>query len=708
MEQYENSAKGDRLKAEARDMCPVCEQTVWVSFYFDAFGHRQDTDGEHMSNIGKLFMAAMDKRDKGIARFYYPGLGANYEPEISELEEAQNALLEKAVKDELLKEAKAAETKAAAAAFKKSKAEIIADLKKNGMQGWRERAEKIVKANSKDAVKVYQNQYRIVFKPRERAKFLRGISRHWRNFFEDLATHPWRAIKIVETELAKITAGHVAERWNFVRDASFVAALFNTGVDTRLLAAEVDFKKFVALTKSCNVIKQINIAIFGADMGGALALAFANKLQKEICKGGKFMDASVNIRFIGLFDCVSNRYDDNFATGFVPLSNAIVGEQRLPKGVDHIVHFAAAHENRLYKQLTSIGGIAKPGSPVEEYLFPGAQEDVVGGYTSQEQGVSNQLSRMPLQMMLGRAWRNGVPVYSLEKMRADKSVKTAEIYSAFKMDESIRDLVYAYWQKVKTLSSTVVPASKYVDIHHLGQTYADTGNACVPLLKPADIVQAPANLQEEMKGHVALQIAWLKHWYTHYQPPAALTLRQEWLETHKRTALDQRYEFLSNEIHRLSEKAKINPLEPSALSDKERALWTAWDKNDPKILGDSLALFERYVHDSMEESMIESMFDHFFYSRHYIDYRTITTITFPPDQTFFDKMVDGAASAVKWAGEKTANAVKSVAGEKTANEVKTKSDEAAETLTKKVTLDKVKDVAKDSAKSMAKGALGVK
>jgi hypothetical protein len=33
---YNATAKSDRIKAESKDLCAVCQKMVWVSFYFDA------------------------------------------------------------------------------------------------------------------------------------------------------------------------------------------------------------------------------------------------------------------------------------------------------------------------------------------------------------------------------------------------------------------------------------------------------------------------------------------------------------------------------------------------------------------------------------------------------------------------------------------------------------------------------------------------
>jgi hypothetical protein len=139
-----------------------------------------------------------------------------------------------------------------------------------------------------------------VFNETERNKYWRGIGRYWKNFAEDLLHHPMRLHKYVKNELAGMVGKHSIERFGFVRDAAWVAALFNTGVDTRLEIAAHDFEEAVTEAKQHGTIKHINVAVFGADMGGALAIAFANKLLKDVCEEGKYEGIAVHLRFMGL------------------------------------------------------------------------------------------------------------------------------------------------------------------------------------------------------------------------------------------------------------------------------------------------------------------------------------------------------------------------------------------------------------------------
>lgn len=623
MQQYEASAKADRLKAQANDLCPICNQTVWLSFYFDAFGHNKDEDGPRISNIGKLRLAAIDNGFKGIRPFYYPGLGATFHPEL--------ALLAVMEAEKIAEDAKKAEEGIAKKAGKDTLAKAGKEVWQQ-KEGWWQRVERMVKADGKKLFHSYKDQSDIVFKPTERARYLRGVERYWKDFAEDLFHHPGRLHKAVKNELAKATVGHVAERWSFVRDAAWVSALFNTGVDTRMDAAVKDFKEAVNTTRKAGTIHHINVAIFGADMGGALAVAFANKLLKEVCDNGKFKDADdaeVNIRFMGLFDCVAARYDDNFLTGFVPLANAVAGDLTLPNKVERVVHFAAAHENRLFKHLSSIGGVKQPGARLEERLFPGAQADVIGGYESGEQGCDNQLSRMPLRMMLGRAWRNGVPVYALEKLENDQSLDR-KIFLHYKMDSSISDLVYDYWNKVRELSTTVKTVS-YLDVKDFQRGHIDTDHGCALLPPPAQIKEVPQDIKGELPAHMALYVSWLKHWYG----------------AHDKFSNDlqrQRHQFLKNEIGRMSNVIKTGLGGVDALCPEDRVIWSIWQANDGKLLDKLMPLFEKYIHDSMADCAIEQAWGDLMYSRHYLTYRPINMIKQEPDKGYFATLWDKVAA----------------------------------------------------------------
>ena len=624
---YETSGKSDRVKAESQDLCAVCQQMVWVSFYFDAFGHHKDRDGEHISNIGKLWMSSLDKREKGIFSNYYPGLATPFNPELAVL-----ATIAASKTAEKVKEAETGVAKNAA----KNTGKQVAKEALAGNPGWWQRVRRLVAHDIKKLGYDYKSQTDIVFHDTARNRYLRGVQRYWKNFAEDLLHHPQRAVGIIKTELFKFGA-KLGSEISFIRDTGWAAALFNTGVDTRLEAAKTDFKREVYQTLQLGDIKHINVAVFGADMGGALAIAFVNQLLKDECKNGKFNGIPVNIRFMGLLDCVSARYDDNFLTGFIPLSNAVSGDLKIPKAAERVVHYAAAHEQRLYKPLSTIGGTRAPGGRLEERLFPGAQEDVIGGYANREQGVSNQLSRMPLQMMPNRAWRNGVPVIPLDNM----PTKDLGTYTLFEMDIAIRDQVYSYWSKALALSSTTQL------IEHPGTPLFTDGKLNMSALtsaapKPDYLHKLPADIQAELPGHLALYISWLKHW----------------VETHpaksgQRVSLD----ILKVDVESMLRRSKLSPLDPAALSAAEKSLLALWQGNATSVLGDSSQLFDHYVHDSLADNGVARVAAGLFNCINYLGHRTILPLEQEPDKSYIVKFIDGVKGGAKIVGNSIVDVV---------------------------------------------------
>ncbi|WP_293935125.1 phospholipase effector Tle1 domain-containing protein [Iodobacter sp.] len=626
------TAKSDRIKAEARDLCPVCEQTLWISFYFDAFAHHKDDDGDAISNIGKLWRASLIQADKGIFSNYYSGLGARFEPEMTVLAKMQVVQMAKAVSR--------AEEKIATDAYDAVKEKITAEAAMR-KEGWWKRIERTVAKDLKKLKHDYKNQWDIVWRdPKDRARYLRGVGRYWKTFANDLIHHPLQIHKHVSNELAKTVRNQTAERVGFVRDAVWVAALFNTGVDTRLEQAEEDFKENVRYGQSLGKIKHINVSIFGADFGGALALAFADRLANEVCKQGKYKGIQVHFRFMGLLDCVCSRFDDNFLTGYIPLANAISGSLKIPRVVEKVVHYAAAHEYRLYKPLSTIGGARKPGGRLEERLFPGAQADVIGGYQDKEQGVHNELARLPLQWMLNNAWRNGVPVMSLPKMKVEES----EIYALFYLQDSTKELVDKYWLKARELAAEVKTAPLNISTQDLQKGYVNTAHSCMqlPMVGQTESV-LPADVKAELPGHIVMHTAWLKSWYESYAPGKGSALEQE------------RYAMLKNEINTMTRRSQYSPLEPGALSDEEKKLWAMWQNNSANNLGETKPLFQKFIHDSMAESAIERAWDDLMYSRHYLNHRLITPLEQQPKEDFFDVNYGklGQEAADKVAADKT-------------------------------------------------------
>lgn len=264
-------------------------------------------------------------------------------------------------------------------------------------------------------------------------------------------------------------------------------------------------------------LNHINVALFGYDMGGGLALAFCKRLLQETCSGGRYEGTTVRIRFMGLFDCVTNRYEDNWLTGFMPMSNAVSSELLLPDEVGRCVHYAAAHELRFYKPLTIIGADPEDfRGKRQEQLFPGSQEDVGGGVEAGEGGVSDQLARYPLQMMYNRAYGAGVPMPSLSEL---KNVDP-KLYVELQPSKDAENFQQAYRHAVKSLVTvTRVIEPSLMRLQSLsctmpaltGASNADPG--CYVPPQPLKITELPSDVETQYKGHIAIYIQWLRMWY---------------------------------------------------------------------------------------------------------------------------------------------------------------------------------------------------
>ena len=204
------------------------------------------------------------------------------------------------------------------------------------------------------------------------------------------------------------------------------------------------------------------IDIFGFSRGGALAIAFANMIQKkgipDLSSARKlsYLDdqgirrdrivysryfQSPNINFVGVFDVVGsfgipgNRQNVGFDLG-------------RPSRTANIRHATANDEKRFFFPLTSM--LDAPGrgpASVREVAFPGAHSDVGGGYED-----IDTLARAPLNWMWQEAVQSGVPLQGLrpEDRRIDPDAPAHYSSSAFEeyLDIQYRQLGWRYVRKV--------------------------------------------------------------------------------------------------------------------------------------------------------------------------------------------------------------------------------------------------------------------
>ncbi|KFX03032.1 hypothetical protein KP22_16605 [Pectobacterium betavasculorum] len=240
-----------------------------------------------------------------------------------------------------------------------------------------------------------------------------------------------------------------------IRDNPIVAELLMTGVDARVDSAKNQFKLNVEDVKKINQlpIKLIQISVFGADLGAALARRFIDELLESVCsKVGneyRYADSKVEVIFAGLFDCTrrsSLDMGDTVATASdgagLLARNPVVGifttafgakviefDKPLHPAVKNALHLIAAHERREYRPLLPLGPLR---SGWREVLCPGISEDVTGGLLPNEQRPSAELCRVPLHQMYKAACRAQVPFPNFKTLRE----KDPYVASYFIMQDS--------------------------------------------------------------------------------------------------------------------------------------------------------------------------------------------------------------------------------------------------------------------------------
>lgn len=169
---------------------------------------------------------------------------------------------------------------------------------------------------------------------------------------------------------------------------------------------------------------QINLSVYGFSRGAAEARAFVNWLYEvcEIVDGAyQFCGIPLRIQFLGIWDTVASV---GVAGGFTSGLIASEGHQSWAKhnmqvhpAVESCMHIVAAHEVRATFPLDSVrvDGIYPPNC--KEYVYPGAHSDVGGGYHPKAYGKTNALSRIAGFEMYCAALAQGVPFFTLDKLK---------------------------------------------------------------------------------------------------------------------------------------------------------------------------------------------------------------------------------------------------------------------------------------------------
>lgn len=259
-----------------------------------------------------------------------------------------------------------------------------------------------------------------------------------------------------------------------------------------------------------NKICMINVAVFGFSRGAALARAFAVKLQAACQRQGQgwvFTKGQYPIRlyFMGLFDTVASvgiptaarKYQrEASVAGHVlgkipglgpvlkPLPVLIASEAdghaawasdlRIPAMAERCIHHVAAHEIRNSFPLDTVLQDGRYASNVVEVVYPGVHSNVGGGYRPGEGGrlahPFGMLSAIPLQAMYDEAYKAGVPLRDVRRLRQSKVAADAVIYEDFfplaKDDQSVRyTLIRRFNHYMKAVRQGPAPIGTMVSAH---------------------------------------------------------------------------------------------------------------------------------------------------------------------------------------------------------------------------------------------------
>ena len=201
---------------EPPDGCYRCEQELYLSFFFDGFGHDRKIDVRRgtLSNIGRLFDAHKIDQKKGIYKIYYEGLGTR----LSDDPVTAGAMANGA----------------------------LSPLKENAQDIAREKAKTVISDPYKKPI-----TEAIKTKLRKPATSLSRLALHSEYVAEQQLARDkiWEKItdwkEIVKSRWASVGFGLLAEIIPQIRDSEVSGAALGTGVDARIDKATRNFTKIV-------------------------------------------------------------------------------------------------------------------------------------------------------------------------------------------------------------------------------------------------------------------------------------------------------------------------------------------------------------------------------------------------------------------------------------------------------------------------------
>ena len=255
------------------------------------------------------------------------------------------------------------------------------------------------------------------------------------------------------------------------RDSPALGGALARGFEIRLKGAKArlhknisDIVEGIAQTSKRG---KVVLHVVGFSRGATLARTFVNALLEKYphrnpSSGRPLMHdittdlklaPELHIQSLGLFDTVSSVGFPGKTWGGVMLD--------IPAQVNNCLHFVAAHECRDFFPLSSIAGNRAQNS--SELIYPGVHSDIGGGYKPNEQGKTNELTKVTLVEMLHFLWDNGAPIFSFDELTRFKQA------TGNRLDKLYRDFDYpdAIWNGVQAYRTASGECSDVGDISDL-------------------------------------------------------------------------------------------------------------------------------------------------------------------------------------------------------------------------------------------------
>ncbi|QND85586.1 DUF2235 domain-containing alpha/beta hydrolase [Chromobacterium vaccinii] len=335
-------------------------------------------------------------------------------------------------------------------------------------------------------------------------------------------------------------------------------------------------------------VKMIDVNIFGFSRGATLARAFVHKLLKKRCVIEGFdvfwkvspygYKLPLRINFLGLFDTVASVGKPGGHWDWA-------GELRIPSEVKRCVHLVAAHEVRQAFPLDSIVYQGSYPTNSLEVIYPGVHSDVGGGYFPDEQGRSEEFSRIPLREMYLEAIKAGVPIKSIKKISERKNLENEfypssndviEIYHKYmeyvgQSAGNVKDGIMAHRPAFFQWRSEVERTSR---VRLLG-SFKETVNC-------EQCLAAPETRERLERNEKQWKLSAMK---------SSEEQGKELIGEHKR--LVKQVDFIRHPFKREGKETR-----PRAQTVYEKLILEAWDSEAdlPDYISD---FFEKYIHDSV-------------------------------------------------------------------------------------------------------------